>query len=396
MTLSLWDRARVALRDRDAQAVEALKKEIDAAEPPLPAPKKNALLAQLLMAKGDEPGAKRALIGASKKRPLDPHEKLVLGMLLIEDAPKARKLFTAAGKGNLRDPRIPEGLGVTMVDMGEIDKGIKMLRRSIKDDDKSWRAQFALGMAFVVKGDASKAHEQFEIVVRMRPDYEPAWLGFAAQSIAIGKAAEASRVLGPVVGKAPGRDKLLLAYVDLLLHAGDSMRALAALTPLANDSRDPGLLLDYTELCLQCGYLDQATIILEKIEKIDAEQSRLWLLRGQIGELSEPRDVPASLAAYERALKVDKHYGRAMNALGLLLMRKTEHTDFARAGKLLSVAAKKKDSWGAVALANFALLRLTEDKSDEARRLAESVLKRKVVPAAARAQAEKIISGSAR
>lgn len=392
MSRSLWHSVRVAIRDRDEAAIAKLPEEIAAARPPLSPPVKNALEAQLRQAKGDEAGARRLLIGASKKRPLDPHEKLILGLLLIEDAPKARKLFGAAAKAGLRDPRIPEGLGATMVDMGDLDEGLKMLARAVKDDPKSWSARFAQAMALARRGDHEAALAGFEKVAKLRPDFEPAWLGFAAQSIAVGKAAFASQVLGPLVKKLPGRDKLMLAYVDCLVHAGDLKKALAAFTLLANRSRDVGLLADYVELCLQGGFLEPAAKTIDKIEHIDPKFPRGWLLRGKLGEQSEPRDVRGAIAAYEAAMKMDPSYLRAHVSLARVLMLESDETDFARAATLLEgVLAADDGELAAVALANLALLRLREEKAGEARRLARAAFDHRGSTPAAKAQAKKIL-----
>ena len=390
----MWHRVRIALRDRDHDTLAKLESELPSAKPPIPPPVKNALAAQFRMAQGDEAGAKRLLIGASKKRPLDPHEKLILGFLLLDDAPKARGLFNGAAKARLRDPRIPEGLGTTMVDMGEVDKGLDMLGRAVRDDPRAWSARFTLGMAHVAKEQAAEALEQFEAVCKLHPDFEPAWLGYAAQSIVVGRAAEASRVLGPVVGKLKGRDELLLAYVDLLVHAGDVAKGLAAMTPLANASRDPEFLFEYIELCLFGRFLEPAELTLKKAEQLDAKRPRLWVLKGRIHELSNPPDLDEALACYDRALALDKKDGHALNAKGLALLQKARAGDQAalgQAAKLLDVIARRKDKVGALGLANLALLKLTRGEKAEAAKLAKIVLRRSQCPPAARVQAQRIL-----
>jgi tetratricopeptide (TPR) repeat protein len=390
---SLWQRARIALRDRDSAALLSLEKELQAAGTSLEAPVRNALSAQFAFAKGDEAGARRLLISASKKRPLDPREKLVLGFLLVDDAPKARKLFSAAGKG-FKDPRIPEGLGTTMVDMGELEPGLKMLQRAVKDDPASWSARFALGMARVIANQPAEAREDFEAVVRMRPDYEPAWLGFAAQAIAIGKAAEASQVLGKLLQVAPDREKLLLAYVDCLVHAGDVPKALAALTPLTNASRDPGLLLDYVELCLSGGFLEPAAQTLAKIEKLAPQEGLVWVLKGQVCERQPAPDLEEALAAYEKALQLDSESARAQNALGLLLMSQTPHEDIPRAAVLLKAASTATGPAGGASLCNLALLHLGEGRVSEAKKYAQKALAHDGTAPATRGQAERILQES--
>ncbi len=388
---SLWQRVRIALRDRDSAVLVALEKELQQAGASLEAPVRNALAAQFALGRGDEATARRLLIGASKKRPLDPREKLILGIVLVDEAPKARKLFSAAGKG-FKDPRIPEGLGTTMVDMGEVEPGIKMLRRAVKDDPASWSARFGLGMAQVIANQPAAAREDFEAVVRMRPDYEPAWLGLAAQSIAIGKAAEASQVLGKLLKLAPDREKLLLAYVDCLVHAGDLPKALAALTPLANASRDPGLLLDYVELCMSGGFLEPAAKTLAKTEKLAPKEPTVWMLKGQLFERQAEPDLAEALAAYEKALELDSESSRAQNALGLLLMSRSPHEDIPRAAALLKAATSASGPAGGAALCNLALLHLGEGRKQEANKYAQQVLGHDGTAPATRAQAQRILA----
>lgn len=392
MSSPLWERTRVAIRDRDADTLASIAKEITGAK--LPEGVENAILAQLEMGRGEDAAAHRRLVGASKKRPLVPQEKLVLGFLMIDKEPaKAKKLFTEATKGKLDDPRIPEGLGITAADRGYDDDAIRLLSRAVAADEKSWSARYALGMAKAKKGDAAGARVDFEAVCKMRPEYEPAWLGFAAMAIQSGQAAQASQVLGSLVKATRAqRPKIYYAYVDCLAAAGDYAKACAVITPVANASRDPELLFDYVELCVRGRFLEPALKTLRKIDKIKPKLPRTWVLRGTVFEMSEPPMVEDAITAYRTALQFDSEYGRAKNALALLLMRKNEHTNFDEAAKLLSAAAKdKKDPASATALSNLALLRLTEGKDDAAKRLAEAVLTRKNLPPNARAQAEKIL-----
>lgn len=384
-----WTRTRIAVRDRDADALAAIRTSIGSE----PGPIQNAIEAQLEWAEGDERAARRRLIKTSKERPLDPHEKLVLGMLLLEEPAKARKLFNAASKANLKDPRVVEGLGTVAADEGKLDEAERLLTKAVSADEESWSARFALAMTYANKGDAPKAAEHFEAVCKMRPDYEPAWLGFARFSVLTGQAARASRVLGPIVESAPGRDKLLLAYVDCLASAGDIPKALAAFTLLANKTRDPDLLLDFAEMCLSGGFIEPADQTLARVARIDGNHRRLWILRGAAEELREPRNVPRAIEAYEKALESSPKYGRALNALGLLLMREGEHTDLKRAAQLLDRGAKnKKDPDSTASLCNLALLRLAEGKNAEAAKLAKIVLGKANISAGARKQAEKIIA----
>jgi Flp pilus assembly protein TadD len=391
MSSPLWEQARIAVRDRDTATLSKLA--TDVVEAKISEPERNAILALLEASRDEYDAAKKRLIGASKKRKLDEHEKLVLGFMILDTDPaKAKKLFGEAAKAKLKDPRIPEGLGITAVDRGFVDDGIRLLSRAVADDEKSWSARYALGMAKSTKGDAAGARADFEAVAKMRPEFEPAWLGYAAMSIQCGRAGEASQVLGQLIKVSGPREKLFYAYVDCLAAAGDVAKALAVLTPVTNASRDPALLFDYVELCIVGNFLDPALKTLRKIDTIKPKMARTWVLRGQVYERSEPKMLDEAIAAYEQALAFDPTYGRAKNALALALIRANEGKNLDKAAQLLSAAAKDEaDASSTIALSNLAQLRFSEGRKKDAKRLAEGVLKRKGAPAGALAQAQKII-----
>ena len=287
MKSPLWDLVREALRDREVKAIDRIEQELSQATGSLPEPIFNALAAQIALLRGDERGARRCLIGASKKRPLDPHEKLILGFVLIQDPSKAEKLFRAAADAQISDPRVSEGLGLVAIREGRMDDGILHLSKSVQEDPRNWSACYALAMALMHQGRYAQAGARFEETVKLQPDFEPAWLGLAAAGIQTGRAAEVSEAMRRIVQAAPQREKLTLAYVDCLRHAGDFESAAKALTPIADRTQDVDMLFDYVGLCLRGSLSESATKALKKIEQIDPKQPRLQIYRNKLKELTE-------------------------------------------------------------------------------------------------------------
>ncbi len=391
MSLPLWERVRIAWRDRDASSVDELQQALRSVEgQALPGPVQNAIEAQLAVIRGDVAGARKRLVGASKQRPLDPHEKLILGFILIDDGDTAKKLFSAVVQARIRDARVPEGLGQLAGRAGRLEEAVKHFEQAKKIDADNWNAHYALGLAQMDLANAGAARAAFEAATRLRPDFELAWLGYAQASIQVGAAAAASRVLGPVA-QASGRDRIVLAYADCLVHAGDVPKALTVMTPIANVSQDVDLLLDYAELCLTGEFLDPAEKVLARVEQLAPERGRGWLLRGQLAELRDRKDVAAALAAYEKAVALDGG-ARAQNALALLLMRPTDLKSFERADQLLQAAADDPSPAGWAALSNLALLRRQQNRDAEAVSVARKVVQRAPKGSKARTQAERLIA----
>ena len=384
-----WVRAREALRDRNSSELDALEAELGTLKES--ASFLNALRAQVALGREDLDAARRLLIGASRKRPLDPHEKLMLG-LVIDDPKKATKLLHDAEKAGLDDPRIPEGLGVAAARAGQLDEAVELFQKAAKLDPKSWSAQYALATAFMERGDFADAGEAYETTAKLRPDFEPAWLGLADAGMRCGQAAKVSRILGRVAQMAPDRQNLHIAYARCLMQGGDLRKAVAVLTPWARASDDVRLLFDYVELCMRAGFVDSARAALARVAKLDQKEPRLWLYRGLIAERSEPQDVPAALAAYEKALELDPNNTTARNALALLLMRPTDHEDHDRADALLTEASRDTSPNGWAALSNLALLRRQQERAQEAVELAKRVVAQAAPRSGAYVQAEKLIA----
>jgi tetratricopeptide (TPR) repeat protein len=298
---SLWRRVASAMRDKDLAALSALELESQQKTTSVKGPVLNALAAQFRSAKGDDSGALELLAKAARERALVPEEQLIMGFLVIDDPARAHGLFRAAAK-ELDDPRTWEGLGITLVDLGKVGAGIKMLERAVQRDRASWSARYALGVARATAGRSAEALEDFEAVAKMRPNYEPAWLGLAAQAIAAGRAAEASVVLGRLVRAAPGREKLLLAYVDCLVHAGELPQALQTLTPYANSSRDPKLLIAYATLCLKGEFIGQARLMLAKIRRLAPAHALAAFPSDPGFEGQTARQLSSQLSQYRQAL----------------------------------------------------------------------------------------------
>ena len=389
---SLWERVRVAWRDLDASAVEPLQQALRSPEgQQLPRQVQNAIEAQLTLVAGDSKAARRLLIAASKKRPLDPHEKLVLSFLLIEDVDKATKLIQAVLKSGLRDPRIPEVLGQVAARAGRVEESIKHLRQAVKIDPENWSAFYALGRSFMRLGQAGPAHQAFQALVKLRRDFEEGWLGLAASAVEPAQARGTAQMLAPLV-ESSATERLMLAYADCLVKAGDMAKAIEAMAPFGEKSDQVGIVLDYVELCMTAGALDRAKIGLQRAEGLDAQQSRLWLFKGQLAELQTPPDVPSALAAYEKAVSLDKKSARLKNALALLLMRPTDHVDFNRAEKLLTAGAKEKSMAGLAAMSNLALLHRQQERDAEAVQVAQRVVALAPAGSKAREQAEKLVA----
>lgn len=79
-------------------------------------------------------------------------------------------------------PDDQEALGLQakfMLDRGDVDDAIKVLRDVVKCIPENFVAHFNLGRAFFAKGQFDDAAAEFEAALQRRPDYVPALLGLA-------------------------------------------------------------------------------------------------------------------------------------------------------------------------------------------------------------------------
>jgi Tfp pilus assembly protein PilF len=151
-------------------------------------------------------------------------------------------------------------------------------------------------------------------------------------------------------------------------------------------------LLDYAELCLAAGHTSVAKATLLVVNAVDASSPRAFLVQGQLLEVSEPKDFEGAVKAYRRALELAPKYARALNALGLLLMRETPVKNWEEARRLLDAAIQLENPPLLAALTNLAILRVSEGKNEEAKKLAEQVLARDPKDPSIAEQARRIVA----
>ena len=364
-----WEAVRRAVRDRAHDELERLATAVDA-DPNHSEALKSAVRAELTIETEGPDVARRALLARAEGRPLGPHESLVLARLFVDQPRRATTLLNAARRAGLEDPRIAETFGALAIERGRYDEAVGWLEQAILEDAKSWQARFALGLAFANLGRPDDARRCFEEVVKIRPDHELSWLGYAQQSVEAGRAAEAVQVLEPLAEAFGARDRLQLAYADCLFHSDQSGRALVVLAAVAERTRDDELLLDFAEMCLAASEVDTAEAALERVADRNA---RAAFLEGALAERAVNLD--GAIAGYERALELDRTSAQAQCALGLLLMRDNVRQDLDRSGRLLVEASREPGPHRVAALANLALLRLVEGKPQAARKAARRVQK---------------------
>lgn len=373
----LWESFRIALRDRDAGALPALEGELKKQK--LEVGVKMALEAFLAQARGKGPEALGRLRAAAKHRKAGPLESLALGHLLLDegDAKGAKDAFSIAAADKLKDPRLPAGQAAALLALGEIDQAHRLAEQAVNQDPRYSFPRYVLGLVASHKSDLKAARALFEQVTHDDPEFLPGWLGYAAQSMALGKGGEIIARLTPIAAAHPQHPGVQMALADALRQAGQLDRAIEVLTPVASQSRDPGLVLDYAELCVVAGQLSVAKAALAVLQQLDPASARAHILRGQVLEQDQPKDFKGAVAAYRDALAAAPKSTRAMVALGLLLMRETEVKDWPQAEVLLRRAVELESPPSIPALLNLAILRAQQGSIAEAKALAQQVLARR-------------------
>lgn len=389
-TPPLWENVRAALRDGLQTKLATLER--DAQKQNLGDDMSAALDAQIKWAKGDVDGAKKRL---TAKTP-GPYSKLILGHLHLDagDAQQAAQMFEQASQGGVTDPRLAAGKGAVALIKGHAKDAVKLLAQAVEQDAKDWHARYLLGLAQSENGDLAAARDSFARVVKERASFTQAWLGFAAMSVALGRAAEAAQIMEKNVKAHPDQAALQIAFADCLRSAGDFDRAISVLTPFAAKSGEESFLLDYCELCLAAGRLSVAAATLDVVFELDEKSARGCILRGHLAEMSEPRQLEDAVSWYKKSIAIAPKNVRAKTSLGLLLMRDTKVKDWAEAGRVLTSALEDEKPAAIAPLLNLAILRVSEGKNEEAKKLASQVLARKPTDRSIVEQAERIVAAA--
>src|SRR5687768_13059375 len=94
---------------------------------------------------------------------------------------------------------------------------------------EAWKKSFETGVKEAIRGNREAARDAFAQAVKLRPDHALSCAAYAEHAIATGRAAEASRLLGPIAEKSIDEDKIVMSYALCLLACRDAKRALAVL-----------------------------------------------------------------------------------------------------------------------------------------------------------------------
>ncbi len=302
---------------------------------------RSAIDAQIKVARGESQAAWEQLISASQGRELGPHERLMRGLLLMEQGklPHALEDLKSARRANLWDPRVEGGIANIALGRGDIEPAERFLSRSLEKAPEQWPERMKLCLVQRRLGKFKVALDSAIRITKEAPDFEDGWLMRAGILVDMGRAGEALHLVLPVAQKNLGWVRLRVAVVDILRAAGRYDEAIGTLAPIAVKHGDPHLLMDLIELYLLVNQIDAADAMFELIEAIRVDSARLAFLRGAVAEAKGEAHHEEAVLHYEVAIEQDPTFWRSLDALASVLSIEGPLHDPTRARALYEQAA---------------------------------------------------------
>jgi tetratricopeptide (TPR) repeat protein len=297
---------------------------------------RSAIEAQLKIARGDPQSAWEQLVVVSKQRELGPHERLMRGLLLMEQGRNQYALedLKAARKAKLWDPRVEGGIANIALGRGDAEPAERFLALELQKVPEQWPERMKLCLVQRQLGKFKSALESAIRVTTEAPDFEDGWLLRAGILVDLGRAGEALHLVLPVARKNPEWARLRIAVVDILRATGKYDEAIGTLAPIAVKIGDPHLLMDLIELYLLVNRLDMAMAMFDLIEAIRVDSARLAFLRGVVAQARGEENYEEAMLHFEVAMEQDPNFWRTLDALGTLLSLESPLKDLARAREL--------------------------------------------------------------
>ncbi len=190
--------------------------------------------------------------------------------------------------------------GVEAQKAGQLDVAEKDLLEVLRQGGKVSFVYNNLGIVYQMRGEHSRAIEQFREAARLQPDYAPPRILMGASLLAMGKVAEATRQLELAVKLQPqeplARLQLAKAYAraENFPARAEQLRALRQLAP-----REP-------EYAYQLGdaYLKLAGWCAQEMERINPRSARLHQMLGEEFRV-QPGRIERAIRAFQRAARAD-------------------------------------------------------------------------------------------
>jgi len=194
----------------------------------------------------------------------------------------------------------------------------RTLRELLKKAPRAYPAQVALGFVRLSQGQPADALLWFDRGLSADPTYVPALIGRGETLVELGREGEAFEAYQSALERVPDQPVAVRRVEVLRFRAvqSDVASAQAALAASRLDdarehygralkaSPDSGFLLrDLADVERRLGNGDRARTLVDRALTLDPQDSRAWVLRGQLDEAAgEP---VAAMAAYRRALELD-------------------------------------------------------------------------------------------
>ncbi len=160
----------------------------------------------------------------------------------------------------------PYSQAEAMVRQGQFDQGIAILNQLLKDEPSNLKAHNLLGLAFIGKGDARMADQQFQQALDIDPNFVPVLKNLGLNEFRQKRLSEAEKHLDAAVKLSPD-DPVIHAYLGKIAFEHKAYgKAAAHLAKSGELLNQPTMRVALVESYLEVG---QASRAREQLRKID-------------------------------------------------------------------------------------------------------------------------------
>lgn len=348
--------------------------------------------ARIDAARGDVAGARAALEALVNQHPKAGLPRAYLGSILIalgETMKGMTHLKTAFANEGGDVPAAHHAMGAALLKAGRVEEAVQHLERAADGMAESSATFFYLGQAAELLGEPAKAEAAYLRCVDVEPRFAEAWASLVRVRAMTGRLDEAKQAVDAGLEANPADPQLVRFRVQVAFDRGDLSEAKRALEDIPEDERGVEDLGNLALIALGDQRFDDALAFADHAAKRDGAHWQPPYLKGLAleGKGAPRADV---VAAYEQAVEAGDPHGEAGTRLGYLLIA-SDAPDAERAVDVLSAAAQRNGRAPGTLL-NLALAYAKLGRSDNAKGLADEVMKSPRAREHDKAEAEKLRS----
>ncbi|HKV38418.1 MAG TPA: tetratricopeptide repeat protein [Blastocatellia bacterium] len=155
---------------------------------------------------------------------------------------------------------------VALVQQGQIDQALPVLRRILDQSPTDLKARNLIGIALSAAGRTEEANTEFEKALQVDPKFVPALKNLAVNEMGLGKTDDAKVHFEQAVELAPGDSTCHLGLAEIAFSAHDFEKAAAEYDKSGDVTlRRPQTTIKFAASCVESKRLDKAEALLARL-----------------------------------------------------------------------------------------------------------------------------------